>query len=30
MNVYQILTNSARLFAQKPAIIFKDKMISFY
>ncbi len=29
MNVYQILTDSARLFAQKPAIIFKDKQISF-
>jgi long-chain acyl-CoA synthetase len=30
MNVYQILTDSARLFAQKPAIIFKDKKISFF
>ena len=29
MNVYQILTDSAQLFAQKPAIIFKDKIISF-
>lgn len=29
MNVYQILTDSARAFAQKPAIIFKDKVISF-
>ena len=29
MNVYQILTDSARLFAQKPAIIFKDKIVSF-
>jgi acyl-CoA synthetase (AMP-forming)/AMP-acid ligase II len=30
MNIYQILTNSARLFVQKPAIIFKDKRISFF
>jgi long-chain acyl-CoA synthetase len=30
MNVYQILTDSARLFPQKPAIIFKDKTISFF
>ena len=29
MNVYQILTDSAHLFAQKPAIIFKDKKVSF-
>jgi len=29
MNIYQILTDSARLFNQKPAIIFKDKKISF-
>jgi long-chain acyl-CoA synthetase len=29
MNVYQILTNSAQLFGQKPAIIFKDKLVSF-
>ena len=29
MNVYQILTDSARLFAQKAAIIFKDKVITF-
>ena len=29
MNVYQTLTDSARLFAQKPALIFKDKKISF-
>src|ERR1039458_9795751 len=29
MNVNQILTDSAKLFAQKPAIIFKDKKISF-
>ena len=29
MNVYQILTDSARTFAQKPAIIFKDKIVSF-
>ena len=29
MNVYQILTDSAQIFAQKPAIIFKDKQISF-
>jgi len=29
MNVYQILTDSARVFAQKPAIIFKDKSITF-
>ena len=29
MNVYQILTDSARLFDQKPAVIFKDKKISF-
>ena len=29
MNVYQILTDSAELFAQKPAIIFKDKIVSF-
>jgi len=29
MNVYQILTDSARKFAQKPAIIFKDKVINF-
>ena len=30
MNTYQILTDSAQLFDQKPAIIFKDKKISFY
>jgi len=30
MNVYQILTDSARLFDQKPAIIFKEKKISFF
>ena len=29
MNVYQILTDSARIYTQKPAIIFKDKKISF-
>ena len=29
MNVYQILTDSAQNFAQKPAIIFKDKIVSF-
>jgi len=29
MNVYQILTDSARAFAQKPAIIFKGKIVSF-
>jgi len=29
MNVYQILTDSTQLFAQKPAIIFKDKIVSF-
>ena len=29
MNVYQILTDSAHIFAQKPAIIFKEKKISF-
>jgi len=29
VNVYQILTDSARIYAQKPAIIFKDKKISF-
>src|SRR5476649_1094812 len=29
MNVYQILTDSARNFAQKPAIIFKDNTVSF-
>src|ERR1700691_4492151 len=29
MNVYQILTDSARIFGQKPAIIFKDKIVSF-
>jgi len=29
MNVYQILTDSANAFAQKPAIIFKDKIVSF-
>ena len=29
MNIYQILTDSARLFSQKPAIIFKDKQVSF-
>jgi len=29
MNVYQILTDSVRLFDQKPAIIFKDNKISF-
>src|SRR5208283_5922789 len=29
MNVYQILTDSAQRFAQKPAIIFKDNIVSF-
>jgi acyl-CoA synthetase (AMP-forming)/AMP-acid ligase II len=29
MNIYKILTDSAGLFAQKPALIFKDKTISF-
>ena len=29
MNVYQILTDSARTFAQKPALIFKDNIVSF-
>jgi acyl-CoA synthetase (AMP-forming)/AMP-acid ligase II len=29
MNVFQILTDSARLYSQKPAIIFKEKKISF-
>jgi len=29
VNVYQILTDSARIYTQKPAIIFKDKKISF-
>jgi acyl-CoA synthetase (AMP-forming)/AMP-acid ligase II len=29
MNIYQILTDSAQSFAQKPAIIFKDKNIAF-
>jgi len=29
MNIFQILTDSARVFAQKPAIIFKEKSISF-
>jgi len=29
MNIFQILTDSAQKFAQKPAIIFKDKAISF-
>ena len=29
MNVYQTLTDSAIAFAQKPAIIFKDKKVSF-
>jgi len=29
MDVYQILTDSAQIFAQKPAIIFKDNKISF-
>jgi len=29
MNVYQILTDSAARFEQKPALIFKDKSISF-
>jgi len=29
MNVYQILTDSAQLFAKKPAIVFKDKIVSF-
>lgn len=29
MNILQILTESAQLFAQKPAIIFKDNRISF-
>jgi acyl-CoA synthetase (AMP-forming)/AMP-acid ligase II len=29
MNVYQILTDSANLFAQKPAIIFKEKIVNF-
>ncbi len=29
MDVYQILTDSAHLYAQKPAIIFKDKNVNF-
>lgn len=29
MNIFQILTDSAHKFAQKPAIIFKDKSITF-
>ena len=29
MNVYQILTDSAKAFGQKPAIIFKDNTINF-
>lgn len=29
MNVYQILTDSAKLFAEKPALVFKDKNVSF-
>ncbi len=29
MNIYQILTDSAQKFAQKPAIVFKDNTISF-
>jgi long-chain acyl-CoA synthetase len=29
MNVYQILTDSAKLFAQKPAIIFKGNIVNF-
>src|SRR5450631_2986058 len=29
MNIYQILTDSARVYAQKPAIVFRDKVISF-
>jgi long-chain acyl-CoA synthetase len=29
MNVYQILTDAAQLFGQKPAIIFKDNSINF-
>jgi len=29
MNIYQILTDSAKAFAQKPAIIFKDNTITF-
>jgi len=29
MNVYQILTDSAELYAQKPALIFKDNILNF-
>src|SRR6266478_3208006 len=29
MNVYQSLTEAAQSFAQKPALIFKDKEVSF-
>ncbi|MBF0571916.1 MAG: AMP-binding protein [Candidatus Omnitrophica bacterium] len=29
MNVYQILSDSARIFSQKPAIIFKNNIVSF-
>ena len=29
MNIFQILTDSSKLFPQKPAIIFKDKTVSF-